>query len=168
MSIVRWEPLRDLMSLREAMDRLFEESYVRPGGRWPSSYGSSTLALDMYETENDFVLTAALPGVKPEDVDITITGGTLTIKGEMNVERKEEKGNYLVQERHYGAFQRTITLPAAVNANQAQAKFKDGVLTLTMPKAEEARPKSIKIRTEGGAPEAIEGKTVGSANSHAQ
>jgi HSP20 family protein len=149
MSIVRWEPFSDLMSLREAMDRLFEESFIRPGSRLLTAAGASELALDMYETDNDLVITAALPGIKPEDVDITITGDALTIKGETKSETKVEKANYLRQERRYGAFARTVALPLPIQADKAEAKFKDGVLTLSIPKAEEAKPKSIKIKTEG-------------------
>ena len=148
MSIVRWEPFSDLMSLREAMDRLFEESVLRPGSRILAPYGASELALDMYETDDELVVTAALSGVKPEDVDITITGDTLQIKGETKSETKVEKANYLRQERRYGAFSRTIALPAPIQADKAEAKFKDGVLTLSIPKAAEAKPKSIKVKTE--------------------
>ena len=148
MSIVRWEPFSDLMSLREAMDRLFEESFVRPGNRMLAADGSYELALDMFETDNEVIITASLPGVKPEDVDISITGDTLTIKGETKFETKIEKANYLRQERRYGAFTRTIALPMPVQADKAEAKFKDGVLTLSIPKAEEAKPKTIKVKTE--------------------
>jgi HSP20 family protein len=149
MSIVRWEPFSDLMSLREAMDRLFEESVVRPGSRLLTPFGAGELAVDMYETDNEVVVTASLPGVKPEDVEVTITGDTLSIKGETKSETKVEKANYLRQERRFGAFARTIALAAAVQADKAEAKFKDGVLTLSIPKAEEAKPKTIKVKTEG-------------------
>jgi HSP20 family protein len=147
MSIVRWEPFGDLVTLREAMDRLFEESFIRPGSRLLSAYGGADLALDMYETDNDVVVTTALPGVKPEDVEITITGDTLSIKGEIKSETKAEKGSYLRQERRYGVFSRTVALPVPTKADKAEAKFKDGVLTLSIPKAEEAKPKSIKVKT---------------------
>lgn len=148
MSIVRWEPFSDLMSLREAMDRLFEESFVRPG-HVVGAYGAGDLPLDVYETANEVVVTAALPGLKAEDVDITITGEALTIQGETKAETNVEKANYLRQERRYGAFARTISLPVPVMADKAEAKFKDGVLTLSIPKAEEAKPKTIKVRSEG-------------------
>ena len=148
MSIVRWEPFSDLMSLREAMDRLFEESFVRPTSRFLAPYGAGDLALDIYETDNDLVVTAAVPGVKPEEVDISITGDTLTIKGETKCETKVEKANYLRQERRYGAFTRTVAIPMPVQADKAEAKFKDGVLTVTIPKAEEVKPKVIKVKTE--------------------
>jgi HSP20 family protein len=148
MSVVRWEPFSDLMSLREAMDRLFEESYVRPGGRSATPYTSVDLALDIYETDDAFVVTASLPGVKPEDVEITITGETLMIKGETKAEATVENANYLRQERRFGAFARTIVVPAPVQADKAEAKFKDGVLTLSVPKAEEAKPKSVRVKTD--------------------
>ena len=148
MSIVRWEPFSDLMSLREAMDRLFEESFVRPGGRGMAAYGGGDLALDMYETDNDVIITTAMPGVKPEDVEISITGDILTIKGEMKQEMKDEKSSYLRQERRYGAFARTVQIPVSVQSDKADAKFKDGVLTLSIPKAEEAKPRTIKVRTD--------------------
>lgn len=148
MSIVRWEPFSDLMSLREAMDRLFEESFVRPGSWLLAPFGGGELAIDMYETDNEIVVTAALPGVKPEDVDISITGDLLTIKGETKAETKVEKANYLRQERRYGAFSRTVSLPVPIQADKAEAKFKDGILTLSIPKAEEAKPKVIKVKTE--------------------
>jgi HSP20 family protein len=102
----------------------------------------------MYETEDEIVVTAALPGVSPEDVEITITGDVLQIKGETKAEIAEEKANYLRQERRYGAFSRTIALAAPLQADKADAKFKNGVLTLSIPKADEAKPKSIKVKTD--------------------
>jgi HSP20 family protein len=147
MSIVRWEPFSDLMSLREAMDRLFEESFVRPSHRVLAPFGAGELALDVYETDDELVVSAAVPGVKPEEVEISITGDTLTIKGETKTETKVEKANYLRQERRYGAFARTVTLPTPIQADKAEAKFKDGVLTVIIPKAEDVKPKTIKIKT---------------------
>jgi HSP20 family protein len=147
MSIVRWEPFSELMSLREAMDRLFEESFVRPSRLLAPLAGE--LALDMYETDNDLVVNAALPGVNPDDVDITITGDTLTIKAEAKVEKKTEKANYYRQELRYGACSRTVGLPVPVQADKAEATFKHGILTIRIPKAEEARPKVIKVKAEG-------------------
>jgi len=145
-NIVRWEPLREIVSLREAMDRLFEESVVGP--RWTSLWSTengSTLAMDVYENENAFVVTAPVPGVKLEEVEITITGNTLVVKGETKAEHTEEKGNYLRQELRYGSFQRSMTLPLDVEGTKAEAVFENGVLTLTLPKAEAVKPKSIKI-----------------------
>lgn len=142
--LVRWEPFREMMSLREAMDRLFEESFLRPGWfGWET--GTGVLPVDIYETDDQVVVKAAVPGVKPEDIDVTLTGDVLTIKGEFKAEEKSEKRNYLRQERRYGSFCRQLTVPAGINADKVKATFEHGVLTLEMPKAEAARAKSIKV-----------------------
>lgn len=145
-SIVRWEPIRDAVTLRDAMDRLFADSFVRPVGH---SAGGAALepAVDMYETENDLVVSAPIPGVRPEDVEITITGEVLTIKGATKSEYGEDGANYHRQERRFGAFARTLELPVSVEAAKAEAKVKDGVLTLTLPKAESLKPKTIKVKS---------------------
>ena len=147
-NIVRWEPFRDLITLREAMDRLFEESFIRPRVGWLAPLGAGALAVDMYETDQDVVVKSSMPGVKPEDIDITITGDTLTIKGETKAEEKVEKANYVRQERRYGAFSRSLTLPTTIVAEKAKAEFENGVLTLTLPKAEEVKPKTIKVKAK--------------------
>jgi HSP20 family protein len=146
-SIVRWEPFGNMVTLRDAMDRLFEESVVGPRG-WLAPTDVAQLALDMYETSNDLVITAAVPGVSAEDVDITVIGDVLTIKGETKSDTRSEKANYHRQERRYGSFVRAVALPVAVQVDKADAKFVDGVLTLTLPKAEAAKPRSIKIKAE--------------------
>lgn len=148
-NLVRWEPFRDLVSLREAMNMLVEDSFVRPSSGWPVSAGSGDLAVDVYETDDDVVVKSAIPGVKPEDIDISLTGDTLTIKGESKFEEKVSEENYIRREMRYGSFSRTMTVPVPVVADKADAEFEDGVLTLTLPKAEEIKPKSIKIK--GGA-----------------
>jgi HSP20 family protein len=145
MGIVRWEPFRDFMTLREAMDRLFEESFVRPRREWPA-VAEGTLALDMYETEDTVVVKSTVPGVKPEDIDISISGNTLSISGETKVEEEVKEENYIRRERRYGSFSRSVTLPEGVNPDEAEASFEDGVLTLSIPKAPEAKPKVIKVK----------------------
>jgi len=147
-NLVRWEPFRDLISLREAMDRLFEESFIRPRAGWPAPLGTGALAVDMYETDQDVVIKSSVPGVKPEDIDITITGDTLTIKGETKTEEKVERANYIRQERRYGAFSRSLTLPTSIVAEKAKAEFENGVLILSLPKAEEVKPKTIKVKAK--------------------
>ena len=147
-SLRRWEPFSQLMSLREAMDRLFEESFVRPGRRWLAPLEMPRLALDMYETEDDVVVKATIPGVKPEDIDITITGDTLSIRGEAEEETEVKRENYIRQERRYGAFSRSVTLPSGVETEKAEASFENGILTLQIPKAEEVKPKVIKVKTK--------------------
>lgn len=146
-SLIKWEPFSDLISLRDAMERLFEDSFVRMRPL-PSVFGAEALALDMYETSDSVVIKTGVPGVKPEDVDITITGDTLTIKGETKAEEKVEKSNYIRQERRYGAFHRTVQLPSSLVPDKAEATFENGVLTITIPKSEEAKPKTIKVEAK--------------------
>ena len=149
MSITRWDPFRDMMSLREAMANLLEESYVAPPAMQQGAVG--TLAVNIKETPDTFVVTAALPGVKPEDVDISVLGETLRIQAETKEEREQpqngnsQNGRWIVRERRHGIVQRVLTLPAQVKADEAQADFEHGVLHLTLPKAEAAKPRSIKI-----------------------
>lgn len=146
--LVRWEPFRDLISLREAMDRLFEESFVRPRRGWLQPLAAEALAVDMYERGDSIVVKAAVPGVKPEDLDISVTGDILTIRGEVKREEEVKEENVLCRERYYGSFSRSLSLPTPVVADRAEAVFENGVLTLTLPKAEEARPKAIKVKAK--------------------
>jgi len=164
MSISRWDPLNDLVSLREAMNNLLEESFVRPRQGGVPAGGPAGLALDVKETPEAFVVTASVPGVGPDDVEMTVLGDTLRIRGERREESENqaEQGRWLIRERRYGAFERTVTLPTTVKSDAAEAEFKDGVLTVTLPKAEEAKPRSIPVRGGGQAqsqPEAIEVQT---------
>ena len=148
-NLVPFEPFRDTLSLRDAMNRLFEESFLRPGVF--ESENTAVLApVDVYETKDNIVLKAAVPGLKPEDLDISITGDVLTIKGEYKSEdqpegQAEQGRNYLRRERRYGSFTRQMTLPTAVDTNNVTATFENGVLTLEMPKKEAVKPKSVKI-----------------------
>jgi len=144
MPIIRREPFRELMSLREAMDRLFEESYVRP--RLGALIGIPQVPIDVYDADDSIVVEASLPGVKPEDVDISVVGEELTIKGEAKTEREVEEEKYFVQERRYGSFSRSVTLPVPVNADQAQARYENGILKITLPKSEAVKPKQIKVK----------------------
>ena len=150
MTIVRRaSPLGELVTLRQAMDRLFEDSFVRPRvwGRGWSETGA--LAMDIRSTPDALVVEAALPGVKPEEVDITVEGGTLSITGEFRSERNEGEGDYLVQEMRRGAFSRTVTLPEGLEPDKATATFEHGVLTLRIPRAEAVKPRQIKISPAG-------------------
>ena len=148
MALTRWEPFREMVSLRDVMDRLFEESFIRPARGWLRSELGPTVQMDMYETDDDLVINADLPGLKPEDVDISITGNTLTIKGEFRSEEEGERGNVHFQERRYGKFQRTVSLPTGVDTDAAEAEFKDGILKIALPKSEEAKPKQIPIKAK--------------------
>jgi HSP20 family protein len=143
--------MREAMTLRDAVNRLFEDSFVRPFGGWPlgdRDGGSNVLAVDMYETNDDVMVKASLPGVKPEDVDITVTGNVLDIRAETKQESEETRGDYHYRERRYGTFQRSLSLPVDVKADQVEATFENGVLTLKMPKAEQAKARQIRIQTK--------------------
>ena len=150
MAIQHWEPLREMVSLRDAMNSLLQESFVRPVGLMGN--GAALLPLDIAETEDEFIVKASLPGVRPEDVHITAHGDSLTIRGEMKAEEEKKGEHYHLRELRQGHFQRTVTLSTPISADKAQAQFENGVLTLKLPKAEEAKPKEIKIG--GGAPAA--------------
>ncbi len=146
-SLIRWDPFEPL-SLRNAIERLFDDSFVRPSFGWLAPIGAAELAIDLYETKDDVVVKAALPGVKPDQVEVTITGDTLTIKGEVKEDRQVKEENYIRKERRYGAFCRSVVLPGGVKADKADATFENGVLTLKIPKAEDAKPKTIKVKTK--------------------
>ena len=144
--LTRWDPFRDLVSMRRAMDRLMENS-LGEDREVTSEWG---LPLDVVEDENDFIVKASLPGVKPDDLDITYSKGMLTIKGEIKDESETTKGQYHLRERRYGLFTRTINLPSSVKAEDIQADYHDGILELKMPKTEEVKPKRIPIQSGGG------------------
>ena len=146
-NLVRWEPFRDLVTLREAMDRLFEESVVRPQTGRMTPAGA--LAVDMYETDDAIIVKSPIPGIKPQDLDISIVGDTLTIKGETKSEEEVKEEHYIRRERRYGSFCRSLAIPLPVVADKAGAEFEDGVLTLTLPKAEEVKAKAIKVKAKG-------------------
>lgn len=147
-NIIRWQPMSDLVSLRDAMDRLFEDSFVTPR-KWLSPLDLSEPSLDVYETGNDIVVKAALPGIKPEDVDITLTGEMLTITGETKEETEQNDKTYIRRERRYGSFSRSVALPEGLDGDKADAKFENGVLTLSIPKSEQLKPKKIQVKTNG-------------------
>ena len=150
-NITRYDPLGERVSLRSAMDRLFEDSFVSPM-TWRTVGGngeSIAPPLDVHETPDELVVTAALPGIKADDVEITMTGQTLTLRGEFKADDNVTKDQYLYRERRYGSFNRTLQLPVRVQGERADATFTDGVLTLRIPKAEEVKPRQIRI-TAGG------------------
>ena len=149
MSLIRWRPTRDLLNIRDEVNRLFDNFFTGlPERRRGLLEGEWAPSVDIAETDNDVVVTAELPGVKQDDVDITITDDVLTLKGEKKEEKEVKEKNYHRIERSYGSFQRSVSLPAGVQADKAKATYKDGVLHITIPKSEEARPKQIKIDVE--------------------
>ncbi len=147
--VVRWEPFNELVSLRDAVSHLFEDAFIRPAA-WPLPLEGSawSMPVDVIETKDNVIVKAAVPGVKPDEIDVSVTGDTLTIKGETKAEEKFEEGSYLRKERRFGTFQRTLTLPGNIVSDKAKAEFESGVLTLTLPKTEEVKPKAIKVTTK--------------------
>lgn len=148
MTLIRRGPFGDLLSLRQAMDRLFEESFVNPR-TWQLG-DEQPVPVDVYTSDDEFVVQAILPGIKPEDVEITVEGTTLTISGDTTVTAEGKEGSLLLQEIRRGRFMRTLSLPAGLEPDKAKATFEDGVLTLRIPKAEQLKPRQIKITSGDG------------------
>lgn len=147
MSMIRWDPFDDLASLRESMDKLFEDVFARrPRGQAPAIWQP---AAEIFETDHEVVVRAELPGIDPKNVDITVTDDTLTIKGEARAEQEEKGRNYYRRELRYGAFVRSLALPAEVKGDAAKASYKNGILEIRVPKSERARPKQVKVEVAG-------------------
>ena len=145
MAIVRWEPFRDLLTTQREFDRLFKEAFSPMSGETEVSTRSWAPPVDIYETDDAIVLKAELPGIDPKDVEVRVEDNTLYLKGERKYEKEVKEQNYHRIERSYGSFARSFSLPSSINAEKVKAEYKDGLLTLTMPKREEAKPKTIKI-----------------------
>jgi HSP20 family protein len=144
MSLSRWEPIREMMALRDAVDRLFEETFSRPNGE--GLFAQRALPpLDIYEKDGTIRVEVPLPGTKPEEVDVTLMGNTLTIKGEKKSDEEIKEENYYRHEVRYGTFTRSVELPPTANLEKPEAKFENGILTLTFPKVPEAEPKRIPL-----------------------
>ena len=144
-NLIRWEPAREMMSLRDAMDRLFDDAFTRPlSGR----DGWSVPAVDMYQTDDEIVVKAALPGIKADEVQINITGEVLTLKGEVKQEEEKKEKAWHIREQRYGSFERSVVLPTDVVADKAKAEFEDGILTITLPKADEVKPRTITVKAK--------------------
>ena len=138
----RWNPVRDMITMREAMDQIFNETYGRNGGyRQPAT--AWQLPLDAYTTEDAIVLQADVPGLKPEELDVTLEGDTLTIRGELQHRPEDQK--YLLRERTTGRFERILTINTPIDANKVEASFDKGVLQIVLPKTEAVKPKQIKV-----------------------
>jgi HSP20 family protein len=143
--IIRWDPFRASRRMHEALDRFMDRAFLDT-----PLFGDlfdGTLPVDVYQTEDEVVVKASVPGIKPEDIDISVTGDTLSIRGEVQQEEEEQKGQYHLRERVYRSFARSLTLPSSVDPDKAQAEFKDGVLKLTLPKLEEAKTKRITVKS---------------------
>ena len=154
-AISRFEPFRT-NSLQEQFNRLFSEAFDRSSDE--SNITTWAPAVDIFETEHELVVKADLPDIKPEELDIRVENNILTIRGERKFEKKVEEGNYLRVERSYGSFSRSFALANTVNTEAIKAEYKNGVLTLSVPKREEAKPKQIKVNVEGAAAAAAAGR----------
>jgi len=149
MSMIRWDPFDDLASLRESMDKLFDEFFTRRPDRRAGVPVAWQPAIEAYETENDIVVRAELPGIDPNNVEITVAQDALTIKGEARSEQEDKRRNYYRRELRYGAFVRSLALPAGVQGDQAKASYKNGILEIRVPKSERAKPKTVKVEVGG-------------------
>jgi HSP20 family protein len=144
-NITRYNPYGELVTLRDTMGRLFEDSFVSPL-TWRQLDGEMlNPPIDVHQTGDEIIVTASLPGLKAGDVDITITGQTLAIRGEFKADETVSRDQYLYRERRYGTFHRQLQLPVRVQGDAAKATFEDGVLTLKIPKAEEVKPRQVKV-----------------------
>jgi HSP20 family protein len=146
MAITRWDPFRDLMSIQNEMNRLFGRTYGGDVGE--STRGAWTPALDVFETQEKFVITMELPGVSPDDVDISVEDSTLMVRGERKFYSEQQEESFLRIERRFGEFTRSLTLPSTADAESIQASFDHGVLTIEVPKREEAKPRKISIKAK--------------------
>ncbi len=144
-NLTRWEPVHEMMTLREAMDRLFDDAFTRP----VNMHGGSVVpAINLYQTEDEVVVKASLPGMKAEDVHISITADVLTLSGEFKQESEKKEATYHIREQSSGAFERSVVMPTEVQSDKAQADFENGVLTIKLPKAEAVKPKTINIKAK--------------------
>jgi HSP20 family protein len=146
--VTRWDAHHGLSGLQEQVNRLFESSF--PGRSDNSALTTWAPAVDIYETENELVVKADLPDVSEKDLDVRIENNTLTIRGERKFEKKVEEENYLRVERTYGSFSRSFSLPNTVNSEAIKADYKNGVLTVELPKRAESKPKQIKVNVTNG------------------
>lgn len=147
MSMIRWNPFDELASLRESMDKLFDDFLTtrRPGQRAETAPMVWQPAIEAYDTEHDVVIRAELPGINPKNVEISVTDDNMTIKGSSRAEQEERHRNYYRRELRYGAFVRSLTLPSGVQGDQAKATYRNGILEIRVPKSERAKPKSVKV-----------------------
>jgi len=144
-NLIRWEPARDFMTLREAMDHLFDDAFTRP---LSIRDGWSVPAIDMFQTDDEVVVKASIPGFKADDVQISVTGDILTLRGEMKQEEEKKEKAWHIREQRWGSFERSVALPTDVVADKAKAEFENGILIVTLPKADEVKPKTITVKAK--------------------
>ncbi len=145
MAIVGWEPFSNLLTAQRDFDRLFKEAFNPFVSEGDISTRTWAPPVDIYENENDIVLKAELPGIEPKDVEVKVEDNTLYLKGERKFEKEVKNESYHRVERSYGSFARSFSLPNSISTDKVKAEFKDGLLTLTLPKREEAKPRTVKI-----------------------
>lgn len=153
MSLTRWQPFREMMTLRDAVDRLFDDPFFRQPMA-SLAVGTTTLPMDIVERDDELVVRASVPGFEAENIDVSIQGDILTLSGSVdhsNGSDGEERGNYYLREQWTQNFQRSVRLPAAVNADEATAECKNGILTLHLPKTDDGSVKRISVRSNGQA-----------------
>jgi HSP20 family protein len=151
--LTRWDPFQEMLNLRRTVDRLFDNVTTDRDFTQQITWG---LALDVVENKDDFTVKASVPGINPDDLDVSYADDTLTIKGEIKTDNEIKENQYHLRERRYGTFSRSITLPTKVKGDAIEASYQNGVLTLRLPKAEEVKPKRIAIKV--GDQKMIEGK----------
>ena len=157
MSIVRYDPFRDLRTLQEEVNRLFSTNLSRSFGDEGIGRGAWAPSVDIYENKDQIVLEAELPGMKQEDFDLSIENNVITLRGERKFEKTDETDNYHRVERSYGSFTRSFTLPQTVSAEGATADYSNGVLRVTLPKREETKARRIEVKgTQVSSPKTIE------------
>ena len=158
----RPSPFSELVTLRQAMDRLFDDTVFRPYAAYTGNGDLARLPLDVKATSDALLVEASLPGFSPEDVEITVENGTLTIRAEDKRGETREDGNWVVREISRGSVMRTVTLPTGLEADKAEATFEHGVLRLRLPKAEQVKPRQIRIQpvTQGAATQVAAGEPV--------
>ncbi|HUS70227.1 MAG TPA: Hsp20/alpha crystallin family protein [Anaerolineae bacterium] len=144
-AITLWRPRRELLSLGESVDRFFDDWFVGPRTLWAMPTLSSVFPVDVYREDGSLVIKAEVPGVTSDELDITVKDNVLTISGETKGEEEVEEENYVRRERRYGSFSRSLALPVEAEGDKAEAAFEDGVLTVTIPIAEEPQPEAVKI-----------------------
>jgi HSP20 family protein len=148
-AMARWDPFRDLMSIQGELNRLFGRTFVGESEPGTGSGGTWVPPLDIFETNDRFVVTVELPGIDPDEVDVSVEDSTLTIRGERRFTSEVNEESYHRVERRYGQFVRTLTLPSTASPEGIEARFDRGVLTIEVPKAEEAQPRKIEIKATG-------------------
>lgn len=145
MAIIRWDPFRDMVSLREKMNRLFEDVFTGRGDDKELASSTWAPAVDIFETENELVMSAEVPGIDEKDIEIKLEDNTLTLKGERKFEKETKEENYHRIERSYGSFYRAFTLPNSVDLDKIHAEHENGILKITLPKRQEIKPRNVKI-----------------------